>query len=41
LQLNNQSKGQNQKVNMILDIASSHVVGSAKDGKFVVFQPWN
>jgi hypothetical protein len=34
LQLNNQFKGQNQKVNMILDIASSHVVSSTKVGKF-------
>ena len=33
LQLNNQFKGQNQKVIMILDNASSHVVSSAKVGK--------
>jgi hypothetical protein len=33
LQLNNQYKGQNQKVIMILDNASSHVVSSIKVGK--------
>ena len=33
LQLNNQLKGQNRKVIMILDNASSHVVSSAKVGK--------
>ena len=33
LQLNNQFKGQNRKVTMILDNASSHVVNSAKVGK--------
>ena len=33
LQLNNQFKGQNRKVIMILDNASSHVVSSAKVGK--------
>ena len=33
LKLNNQFKGQNQKVMMILDNASSHVVSSANVGK--------
>ena len=33
MQLNNQFKGQNQKVIMNLDNASSHVVSSAKVGK--------
>ena len=33
LQLNNQFKGQNRKVIMILDNASSHVVSFAKVGK--------
>ena len=33
MQLNNWFKGHNQKVIMILDIASSHVVSSAKVGK--------
>jgi hypothetical protein len=33
LQLKNQFKGQNRKVIMILDDASSHVVSSAKVGK--------
>ena len=41
LQLNNQFRGQNQKVIMILDDASSHVVSSAKVSKSRGFQPWN
>jgi hypothetical protein len=41
LQLTNHFKGQNQKVIMILDNASSHVISFAKVGKSCGFQPWN